>query len=278
MQCNKCGKEFGEGVICQHCGVDRVTGLAGYHGYETPSGNGSILPSSENANGITTPSRPTYASQVVEEKTMFCYACNEVIPADSDFCPVCGQKLYVVCPSCGSRYSSKYEICNKCGTNRVQFEQQQLERERIAKEERLRKEKERKIKEEKERKEREQRERERKERERREKERKEREQRERERREKEQREKEEQYRKEVRELQDSYSLFTVITILIYGVFLFVSYFLFKIMPFPVWIIFFISVGLSCLLIAASINDSIVDSKMRKWKQEHPNDPRSKYIK
>ena len=149
MQCNKCGKEFGEGVICQHCGVDRVTGLAGYHGYETPSGNGSILPSSENANGITTPSRPTYASQVVEEKTMFCYACNEVIPADSDFCPVCGQKLFIVCPNCGSKYSSKFEICNKCGTNRVQFEQQRLERERIAKEERIRKEKEQKIREEK---------------------------------------------------------------------------------------------------------------------------------
>ena len=150
MQCNKCGKEFGEGVICQHCGVDRVTGLAGYHGYETPSGNGSILPSSsENVNGTTTPSEPLYVGNVVEEKTMFCYACNGVIPADSVFCPVCGQKLYVVCPTCGSKYSSKYAICNKCGTNRVQFEQQRLERERIAKEERLRKEKERKIREEK---------------------------------------------------------------------------------------------------------------------------------
>jgi predicted RNA-binding Zn-ribbon protein involved in translation (DUF1610 family) len=150
MQCNKCGKEFGEGVICQHCGVDRVTGLAGYHGYETPSGNGSTLPSSsESVNGPTIPSAPPYVSNVVEEKTMICYACNEIIPADSVFCPVCGQKLYVVCPSCGSKYSSKYEICNKCGTNRVQFEQQRLERERIAKEERTRKEKERKIREEK---------------------------------------------------------------------------------------------------------------------------------
>ena len=34
MRCSKCGKEFGTGTHCQHCGVDRVTGLANYNGFE----------------------------------------------------------------------------------------------------------------------------------------------------------------------------------------------------------------------------------------------------
>ena len=41
MRCSKCGKEFGEGVNCQCCGVDRVTGLANYSSYGTSDYQGT---------------------------------------------------------------------------------------------------------------------------------------------------------------------------------------------------------------------------------------------
>jgi hypothetical protein len=132
MECSVCHKEFGNGGYCQNCGTDRITGLANYHGFPPADNNGA---------GID-----YYNSG---ERTMVCYACGKVIPADSKFCPVCSKELFVTCPKCGHEYSSQYPACNKCGTNRVQFEQQRLERERIAKEERIRKEKEQKIREEK---------------------------------------------------------------------------------------------------------------------------------
>ena len=111
MRCSKCGKEFGEGVNCQYCGIDRVTGLANYSGYgksDYQGGNTSHYDSSYNSS----------------PKTMVCYACSEIIPLGSTFCPVCGKKLLVTCPKCGHDYSSQYPVCSKCGTNREQYNKQ----------------------------------------------------------------------------------------------------------------------------------------------------------
>lgn len=122
MKCSNCGKEFGTGTHCQHCGVDRVTGLANYNGYNN-SGSSSGYNSS-NYDG--------------SPKTTVCYACSEIIPLGSTYCPVCGKKLLVTCPKCGHEYSSQYPVCSKCGTNREEYN----ERKRREEEERQRREKE----------------------------------------------------------------------------------------------------------------------------------------
>lgn len=105
MKCSNCGKEFGTGTHCQHCGVDRVTGLANYNGYNN-SGDSSGYNSSN------------YSES---SKTTVCYACNEIIPLGATFCPVCGKKLLVTCPKCGHEYSSQYPVCSECGTNREEY-------------------------------------------------------------------------------------------------------------------------------------------------------------
>ena len=122
MKCSNCGKEFGTGTHCQHCGVDRVTGLANYNGYNN-SGSSSGYNSS-NYDG--------------SPKTTVCYACSEIIPLGSTYCPVCGKKLLGTCPNCGHEYSSQYSVCSKCGTNRKEYS----ERKRREEEERQRKQKE----------------------------------------------------------------------------------------------------------------------------------------
>lgn len=80
-----------------------------------------------------------------QSQKMFCYNCNNVIPADSKCCPYCQIELYVTCPKCGAKYSSQYPACNQCGTNRLEYiETQKREKERIEarkREERLRQEK-----------------------------------------------------------------------------------------------------------------------------------------
>lgn len=120
MKCSNCGKEFGTGTHCQHCGVDRVTGLANYNGYNN-SGESSDYNSS-NYGG--------------SPKTTVCYACGEIIPVGSTFCPVCGRQLWVECPNCGSTYSTQYKICSKCGTNReVYYKQKEAEEQRALREE-----------------------------------------------------------------------------------------------------------------------------------------------
>lgn len=120
MKCSNCGKEFGEGTHCQHCGVDRVTGLANYNGYNN-SGDSSGHNSSN------------YGAS---SKTTVCFACGEIIPANSEFCPYCSKQLYVTCPKCGNTYSSQYPACNKCGTNRESYhKQQEAERQRAIREE-----------------------------------------------------------------------------------------------------------------------------------------------
>ena len=119
MKCSNCGNEFGTGTHCQHCGVDRVTGLANYNGYNNSSDSSGY--NSSNYGG--------------SPKTTVCYACSEIIPLGSTFCPVCGKKLLVTCPNCGHEYSSQYPVCSKCGTNREEYN----ERKRREEEERQRK-------------------------------------------------------------------------------------------------------------------------------------------
>ena len=108
MKCSKCGKEFGEGVNCQNCGVDRVTGLANYSNYGTSDYQGT------NASYYD-------SSYNYSPKTMACYSCGEIIPSDAEYCPYCRKKLYEECPKCGKTYSSQFDNCPKCGTNRVQY-------------------------------------------------------------------------------------------------------------------------------------------------------------
>lgn len=108
MKCSKCGKEFGEGVNCQNCGVDRVTGLANYSSYGTSDYQGTNTSHYDSSYNSST-------------KTMVCYACGEIIPSDSEYCPYCRKKLYVKCPKCGNTYSSQFPACNMCGTNRSQY-------------------------------------------------------------------------------------------------------------------------------------------------------------
>lgn len=124
MKCAVCGKEFGNGANCQYCGVDRVTGLGNYSGYNDPTGSNGY--NSSNYGGYTS------------SKTTVCYACGEIIPLGSTFCPVCGKKLLVTCPKCGHEYSSQYPVCSKCGTNREEYN----ERKRREEEERQRRQKE----------------------------------------------------------------------------------------------------------------------------------------
>lgn len=132
MKCSICGKEFGEGVNCQNCGVDRVTGLANYSGHGTSDYQGAK----------TSHYDSSYNSS---PKTMVCHACGEIIPSNSEYCPYCSKELYVKCPKCGNTYSSQFPACNKCGTNRKQYyrqleaekkEAERLEKERIQEQER----------------------------------------------------------------------------------------------------------------------------------------------
>lgn len=109
MKCNICHKEFGEGVSCQHCGVDRVTALGNYQGY------------SPNAKAKDIDSNKVQSVGIAPKELEVCYACSEVIPAGSEYCPCCGKKLFENCPKCGKKYSSRYAICPHCGTNRIDY-------------------------------------------------------------------------------------------------------------------------------------------------------------
>ncbi len=125
MECSVCHKEFGNGEYCQHCGFDKFTGLANYHGFPPADNNGA---------GID-----YYNSG---ERTMVCHVCGKVIPADSKFCPVCSKSLFVKCPKCGHEYSSQYPSCNQCGTNREQYQKEEKERQERQRREEIKKQEE----------------------------------------------------------------------------------------------------------------------------------------
>ena len=124
MKCAVCGKEFGTGNNCQHCGSDKFTGLGNYSGYNAPIGNGNIPIQAE---GIDSQSA-NYMLQTENVGVIACYACGEIIPADSKFCPYCSKELYVTCPKCGHKYSSQFPACNQCGTNRNKYYEQERQR------------------------------------------------------------------------------------------------------------------------------------------------------
>ena len=74
--------------------------------------------------------------QSAQTQMMFCYKCNQVIPANSAFCPWCQTELFITCPKCGNKYSSKYPSCNQCGVSREKY----LAEQRLKEEERVRQE------------------------------------------------------------------------------------------------------------------------------------------
>ena len=120
MKCSNCGKEFGDGIKCQNCGVDRVTGLGNYSGYNVPSSD--VMDKKEDFSYTEQKSHSVISQHCTANVgSIVCYACGEIIPSDSKFCPYCSQELYVKCPKCGHIYSSKYPACNQCGTNRVEY-------------------------------------------------------------------------------------------------------------------------------------------------------------
>lgn len=131
MKCAICHHEFGAGEVCQSCGADKFVGLGHYTGYQTP--DSLQTPSSPNA------PHPMPASAMPANMTA-CYACGEIIPAESKFCPYCSQKLWTECPKCGKVYSSQYPVCSECGTHRenylAEIERQEQEKKRKEEEER----------------------------------------------------------------------------------------------------------------------------------------------
>lgn len=223
MKCSVCGKEFGEGTNCQYCGIDRVTGLANYSGYD-----GHTRSSNHNSSEET-----GYAPNNITA----CYACGEIIPEGSTFCPYCKKKLLTTCQKCGNTYSTQYSVCNKCGTDRYEYYKEIQARE---KEERKRQLEEA--------------------------------------RKKQAQEREEQNKKEAQYIRDklSPSVVSVSTILISAWILFC---LTPLWPFSGYGNLLVIIGVSILLwgIAAMMCGAIGESKIKNWKEEHPNDPCSKYL-
>ena len=130
MKCAICGKEFGVGDICQNCGADKFTALGNYNGYKAP------------ANGANNSTGNILPPNAIARESTICYACGEIIPANSKFCPFCSQSLWVQCPKCRNTYSSQYPACSECGTNRNEYIEMQ---QRLAEEEkRIQEEEERK--------------------------------------------------------------------------------------------------------------------------------------
>jgi CheY-like chemotaxis protein len=46
---------------------------------------------------------------------MQCPQCEQIPPADADFCPACGAPLLVVCSACQTRNAPTYRFCKRCG-------------------------------------------------------------------------------------------------------------------------------------------------------------------
>lgn len=116
MKCSSCGQEFGKGEYCTHCGVDRVTGLGHYCGYQTPT---SSVPLTDTHISSATDS----AHNEEGNQQSLCWHCGEIIPKGAKYCPFCATLLIVRCPNCGLEYSSRYPVCSNCGTNREEYEE-----------------------------------------------------------------------------------------------------------------------------------------------------------
>ena len=227
MKCSNCGKEFGEGINCQYCGIDRVTGLGNYSGYENPNWNNDF----DSSDYIKTDST----------KTTVCYACKEIIPADSLFCPYCRKKLWVKCPNCGHEYSSQYPNCNQCGTNLNQYLKEEEEKERIKKEKEA---EEKRIEQEK--------------------------------------KEEEKNKLEAYKLRNNlysssaYVGFSMIlAIILFSLFIYLTYIYTDYVV--LWVIICVLPCFVIPILAIQISESRDKSIIEKWKKEHPNDPRSKYL-
>lgn len=119
MICSICGREFGPGTNCQHCGADRVSAGASYNGYSAPS--------SSSSSGLFIPNDP--APSHSSSANSVCPFCGEVIPADAKYCPVCARPLFAACPKCGNIYPSRYKICPSCGTDREKYSREKAEEE-----------------------------------------------------------------------------------------------------------------------------------------------------
>lgn len=214
MKCAVCGKEFGSGINCQNCGTDRVTGLANYSGYDRPN---SSLGDQSN---YTSQSNNVYASP----NTMVCYACSEIISANSEYFPYCSTQLYVTCPKCGNKYSSQFPACNKCGTNRVKY----LKKLKAEEEEARRKENEKRT--------------------------------------------EQSEMESAQELRNQLFGTTIIWWVL--IFILVPPLLFLIFELtPITMMGIYGIG----AIGGYIIYRIYEFRINKWKEEHPNDPRSKYL-
>ena len=215
MRCSKCGKEFGEDTNCQHCGVDRVTGLANYNGYGTSDYQGAN----------TSHYDSSYNSS---PKTMVCYACSEIIPSDSEYCPHCRKKLFEICPKCGNKFSSQYLNCNQCGTNLKQYLKEEKEREWKRTEEAIKVQ----LK--------------------------------------------EQHQREAQQIKNELTPSFTIIYAPLAIVLLLLLFNTNSLPDFVLIISPVLILIWCS-IAMVVCTSIRNSRIEKWKQEHPNDPRSKYL-
>jgi hypothetical protein len=231
MKCANCGKEFGSGTNCQNCGIDRVSGLANYSGYNPSIGSNTNQRHKSQQDSFSTNGGYSYSN------TMICYACEEIIPANSEYCPHCRKKLFETCPKCGAKYSSQYRVCNKCGTDRYEYSKEMQARE---KEERKRQLEDA--------------------------------------RKKQAQEREEQYKWEAQYLREKLppSVASVSTVLISAWILFC---LTPFWPFYGYGNLLVIIGVSILLwgISAMICGAIGESKIKNWKEEHPNDPRCKYL-
>lgn len=226
MNCAKCGKEFGEGAVCQNCGIDRVTGLANYGGYDghTRSSNPISLEKTE------------YAAN----KITACYACGEIIPEGSTFCPYCKKKLLTTCKKCGNTYSTQYSVCNKCGTDRYEYYQEMQAKE---KEEKRRKLEEARKKHALER-------------------------------------EESKLKSEVSELRkelEGHGNALATWWFFWMILLVLGLSLIEEIQNGVILVSIMGVGLFVAIIGNCIIIDLPKRKIEKWKQEHPNDPRCKYL-
>lgn len=154
MKCSNCGKEFGDGMACQNCGIDRVTAFAKYDGYSKPSRKNVQKEADEGEvdkpKEETAPIKLELGDIMPQSIRGVCPYCGEIFDKGDEFCPECGKKLFQQCPKCQHVYSSKSKYCPKCGTQRESYLEDLEEKKRKkaeAEKRRLEREKERQAKE-----------------------------------------------------------------------------------------------------------------------------------